>query len=130
MTFDGLENELKAYINKEKQNDLREEINDFLTEENHDQPAKDFAEEAIKAKEESEDNEVDFDDTIIKTEDFTENECLNSILEELNYNDIAASYLSNFSADRPVAHLKFTTGVDSTYPSANAVTYEPVNYVI
>jgi hypothetical protein len=96
MTFDGLEDELKEYINKEKQNDLREEIDDFLIEENHDQPAKDFAEEAIKAKEESEDNEVDFENKSIY--DITVPDCLKEVIEKFKpeeFNGVDFSGISN-----------------------------------
>jgi hypothetical protein len=73
---------------------------------------------------------ADFNKDIMTTKAFRENPCLNSIFESLDNISIASSFLNKFSGDSPVARLKLSTGVDSTSPSASAVTYNPVNYVI
>ncbi|PQJ31531.1 hypothetical protein BST92_06150 [Nonlabens arenilitoris] len=71
--FDSLPEDLRDFINNdpydqtraEENKRIREEIRDFLNDENHSDEAKDFAEEVIKAKEEDEDSEVDFEDRLI-----------------------------------------------------------------
>ena len=128
--FDNLEDDLEEYINHPDRDELRKEVDDYLKEELPSQEAKDFAEEAIKAKEESEDNEVDFDDTIIKSKDFVENECLNDILNQLDVTQFSQNYMNNFSGERPVAHLKFTASNFGLLSTINAKTKSPQNFVI
>ena len=77
--FDSLEDELEEYINNPDRDELRKEVDDYLKEELHRQEAKDFAEEAIKAKEESEDNEVDFENKSIY--DPSVPDCLKEIID-------------------------------------------------
>jgi hypothetical protein len=78
--FDDLNTPLKNHINNANQNELRDDVDQFLIEENHDQPAKDFAEEAIKAKEESEDSEVDFENKSIYKKELPG--CLKTIINK------------------------------------------------
>lgn len=73
---------------------------------------------------------MDFYNKIILGKDFQNNPCLNGVYNSLNTSVIAKDYLNKFNIAKPVANLKFTLGVDNTYPTANAVTYNPVNYVI
>ncbi|GAK88252.1 hypothetical protein JCM19297_2765 [Nonlabens ulvanivorans] len=66
--FDSLEQtdeELWRFINDSDQDDLRQQLQNFLGDENHSDEAKDFAEEAIKAKQENENVKIDYDEKII-----------------------------------------------------------------
>ncbi|SEA77275.1 hypothetical protein, partial [Psychroflexus halocasei] len=107
----------------------------FLAQNNYSDEAFAFLREAMPALQDNDgdgqpDAEVDWEDRIIKENEFVVNECLNLVFDQLDKSDIASDFLTNFEGHNPVAHLYFSVGVDSTYPNANAVTYEPDNFMI
>ncbi|MCL8009032.1 hypothetical protein M8845_16495 [Gelidibacter japonicus] len=111
------------------QPDLANELFQFLQQDGSIE-AKEFAIAAIEAW--TEGGEVDFANRVILSNDFTENECLYSIYEEMGKATTIKGYLQNFdpSFTNPVANLQLAVGVHSTYPNATAVTEEPNNYMI
>jgi uncharacterized membrane protein YgcG len=61
---------------------------------------------------------------------FQNNPCLQGVYTKLGGSTTFQKYLKEFDGDFSVANLKLSVGVDSTFPNANAVTYQPVNYLI
>jgi len=120
--------ELHDYIQNSDQNQLREDIDDYLTDENHSDEAKAFVEDAIKVDKDG--GDVDFEEKIIESEEFKNDPCLGGILDEFSSSAVVQDYLDRFDGSNPVSHLKFTVGVDPTFPNAEAVTYQPNNYVV
>jgi|GEM_PF-2386038 len=78
--FDTLEVDEKIFINNSNEDELRRLIDSFLLEQNHNEQAKDFAKEAIKAKMEDEDAEVDFPNKSIY--DPSVPECLKDVIDK------------------------------------------------
>lgn len=79
--FNSLSQSLQDFINDAAQNELRSAIDTYLLDELHDASAKGFAQEVIKAKEESEDAEIDYDNKLIYNENVPD--CLKAIINKL-----------------------------------------------
>ena len=67
---------------------------------------------------------------IILDPTFSDNDCLKGIYDQLGGSPTFQNYLQNFDGDFSVANLKFSVGLDEDYPTANAVTIGPINYLI
>jgi len=74
--------------------------------------------------------EVDWSYQVILDPEFVNNECLYDVYEDLGKAPTFNNYLQNFDGDMSVANLRFSVGVHPKYPTANAVTFAPVNYLI
>jgi hypothetical protein len=61
---------------------------------------------------------------------FSNNECLLGVYEKMGESTAFNRYLKNFDGNMSVANLTFSVGVDVDFPRANAVTYEPSNFMI
>ncbi|WP_152550766.1 hypothetical protein [Nonlabens ulvanivorans] len=131
--FDRLEQtdeELWRFINDSDQDDLRNDTDNFLVDENHSDEAKNFAEEAIKAKEEDEDNEVDFENKSIY--DVSVPDCLKDIIDKfkptnnfyMDMNGVAPSLQQQLNIATQTLSLFDNTG---NYGITFAVSNIPVN---
>lgn len=61
---------------------------------------------------------------------FSNNECLLGVYEKMGESTAFNRYLKNFDGNMSVANLTFSVGVDIDFPRANAITYEPSNFMI
>lgn len=104
------------------------DLADFLADNECSEEAQEFGEMAAIAL--ANEGEVDYEELIIKAEDFLNNLCLNGVYNDLDASNVASDFLSNFQGQTPVAHLELTVGVDPSFPDANAVTYDPENFII
>ncbi|WP_292892553.1 hypothetical protein [Nonlabens sp.] len=104
--------ELYNFIQNPQQNELRNNINNFIRSEYNSQEAQGFALEAIMVMEEDPNTEIDFDDKIINELSASSN----LILNRLNSgNNNIKDYIQGFDGDFPVSHLKFT--INNNLPS-------------
>lgn len=87
-----------------------------------------FANEAIDAQ--CSGGEVDFDNQVIIDASLKDNPCLYSVYVQLGKAPTFKNYLKNFDGNFSVANLKLNVGVHPEYPTANAVTSPPANYLI
>ena len=95
-----------------------------------------FGKEAIKAKCENSNTEVDFEELIIIGTTFKNNNCLKNVYEKFKEGDNTISqYIENFVPQGSVANLTLLTddnfGINNPdYTTAGAITSEPDNYMI
>ena len=88
----------------------------------------DFINEAFNSL--NNNNEVDFENRVIIDATFRNNPCLNGVYTQLGSAPSFQNYLQNFDGNFSVANLQLSVGVSALYPTANAVTTEPQNYLI
>ncbi len=70
------------------------------------------------------------EEQIIIDTTFSNNECLLGVYEKMGESTAFNRYLKNFDGNMSVANLTFSVGVDIDFPRANAITYEPSNFMI
>ncbi|TDD78449.1 hypothetical protein [Flavobacterium caseinilyticum] len=67
---------------------------------------------------------------VIVDPSFKNNPCLNGVYQKLGQAPTFDNYLKEYDTDFSVVDLKLSVGVESKYPLASAVTYEPINSLI